>query len=112
MSKERGICLALKSLDAKQGKCGLAVYEQAEAEIRDLNGYKYWILKTGSKYCVYDFATGMIVVAARKTVSECVKYVEQVLPKIQATFKSSFYRNVLYLANEYRLEHDIPTYEL
>lgn len=112
MNKDKGICLVLRHLNCNQEKYYVATFDEVVAEIRDLNGYKYFTTKDKYKYNVYDYATGMIIVSARKTVAECAKYVEDVLPKLQTTFKNKFYHDVLNLANAYRLEHDIPTYEL
>ena len=109
MSKERGRCLILTQL--RHGN--EATFEEQEAEIRELlSGYKFWIRKTGSKYDLIDYASGMPIVFGRKTVGECIKYCEDVYPRLETTFKTGFYRSVVGLANEYRNDHDIPTYEL
>ena len=100
MSKERGRCLILTQL--RHGN--EATFEEQEAEIRELlSGYKYDLI---------DYASGMPIVFGRKTVGECIKYCEDVYPRLETTFKTGFYRSVVGLANEYRNDHDIPTYEL
>ena len=109
MSKERGRCLILTKLVDRK----VATFEEQEAEIREYNGYyKYWIRKKGSKYDMIDYASGMPIVFGRKTVGECIKYLEDVYPRLENTFTTNFYRSVVGLANEYRNDHDIPTYEL
>lgn len=108
MSQERGRCLILTKLVDRK----VATFEEVNAAIRDYNGYKFWIRKNGSKCDLIDYASGMPIVFGRKTVAECIKYLEDVYPRLENTFTNNFYRSVVCLANEYRNDHDIPTYEL